>query len=142
MRSTPRVAEVEKSKFTQKFLQTLSQHLSSREECKGLTYRIAIGVYDDKVFPTQISMFEEELRHKRVCFFPNVLVFPDRHHRKETDKVNVVTHVARDHYDDLLCTYQEEGCVFVQTDNLVKGVYEYQPSVDHKKRRWVRLESL
>lgn len=136
------MTEVEKSKLTQQFLQCIAQHLSGRPDCKGVTYRIVIGVYDSVLVPPCISMFEEELAENRVLFSPNVMVFPDRYRRKETDKVNVVYHVAANHFDKMLLTYQEDGCTFIDTANLVKGVYEYQPSVDNKKRRWVRLESL
>lgn len=136
------MTEPEKSKFTQQFLQCISQHLSSRPECRGVTYRIAIGVYDTQLIPPSISMFEDELSGNRVLFKPNVLVFPDRYSRKDTDKVSVVYHVAANHFNHILLTYQEDGCTFVDTSKLVKGVYEYQSSVDNKKRRWVRIESL
>lgn len=136
------MTEVEKSKLTQQFLQCIAQHLSGRPECKGVAYRIAIGTYDTVLLPSSISMFEEELAQNRVLFSPNVFVFPDRYRRKDTDKVGVVYHVAANHFDDMLLTYQEDGCTFVNTENLVKGIYEYQSSVDNKKRRWVRIESL
>lgn len=136
------MTEPEKSKLTQQFLQCIAQHLSSRSECKGVTYRIAIGEYDTVLAPPCISMFEDSLAKNRVLFSPNVAVFPDRYRRKDTDKVSVVYHVASAHFDEMLLTYQEDGCTFIQADNLVRGVYEYQPSIDNKKRRWVRLESL
>ena len=136
------MTEIEKSKMTQEFLRCIAQHLSSRPECQHSVYRIAIGVTDSIAAPAHISMFEKELSNNRVCFLPNILVFPDRYHRKETDRVSVVMHVASQHFDNMLMSYQEEGCTFVETDNLVRGVYEYQCSIDKKKRRWVRLESL
>lgn len=136
------MTEAEKSKLTQKFLQCIAQHLSGRADCKGTTYRIAIGVWDSVLLPPCISMFEEELGENRVLFSPNVMVFPDRYRRKETDKVSVVYHVAAAHFDRMLLSYQEDGCTFIETSGLVKGVYEYQSSVDKKKRRWVRIESL
>ena len=136
------MTEIEKSKLTQQFLQCIAQHLSSRLECKGISYRIAIGVYDSILYPQEVSMFEKELSNKRVLFHPNTYVFPDRYHRKDTDKVGVVYHVAASHFEDIILTYQEDGCTYVDTDKLVCGVYEYQLSMDKKKRRWVKIESL
>lgn len=136
------MTEPDRSKLTQQFLQCIAQHLSSRPECKGISYRIAIGVYDSILYPQEVSMFEKELSNKRVLFHPNIYVYPDRHHRKDTDKVGVVYHVASSHFENMILTYQEDGCTYVDTDKLVCGVYEYQPSVDNKKRRWVRIESL
>lgn len=136
------MTEPDKSKLTQKFLQCIAQHLSSRRECKGVSYRISIGVHDSMLYPHEVSMFEKELSNKRVLFHPNTYVFPNQYHRKDTDKVNVVYHVASSHFGDMILSYQEDGCTYVDTDKLVRGVYEYQPSIDNKKRRWVRVESL
>ena len=133
--------EADKSKYTMKFLQTIAQHLSSRPECKKLVYRIAIGV-DDPFFSYQLTLFEDELADKRVCFHPSIYVYPDIHHRKDTDKINVVQHVASAHFEALLYSYQESGGLYLNTENLVKGIYEYQSSIDGKKRRWVRVDSL
>lgn len=113
--------EAEKSKLTQEFLKQIALHLSSRAECRGATYRVTIS--------------DSEL-----TFHPKVEVFPDRHHRKSTDKVPVSFHVAS-HFVDMLNPRMENGKLYLDTPELVPGVYEYQPSVDGKRRRWVKIES-
>lgn len=134
------MTEVEKSKLTQQFLQCIAQHLSSRPECKGITYRIAIDAYDTKLIDSK-PILENDLSGSRILFSPNVLVFPDRYQRKEINKVNVVHHVICSHFGELLIDDEEIG-LFVDSSKLVKGIYEYQSSMDNKKRRWVRIESL
>lgn len=123
------------SKLTQAFLTSIAQHLSSRAECRGVNYRIAIGVNDPQIINHNVP-------ENCITFIPNIYVFPDRYHRKDTDKIPIVYHVASAHYSDNLSAYQKEGYAFIDTANLVPGVYEYQSSIDNKKRRWVRLESL
>lgn len=134
------MTEVEKSKLTQQFLQCIAQHLSSRPECKGVAYRIAIDEYDSKLVDCK-PILKNDLSGSRILFRPNVLVFPDKYQRKEINKVNVVYHVISSHFSDLLVDNKEIG-LFIDSSKLVKGIYEYQSSVDNKKRRWVRIESL
>lgn len=126
--------ELDKSKLTQSLLKCISDHLSGRKDCRRVTYRIAIGVKDKNQSAT---LSDDCIIDYMVAFLPEIKIFPDTYHRKPTDKVSVISHVISEHFPELL--YQKNSVLYVDTDRLVKGIYEYQPSFDNKKRRWVRI---
>ena len=121
------MTEVEKSKLTQKFLQCIAQHLSGRTDCKGVEYAVTIG---------------HDLFRELAMIEPPKFVFPNKYKRSEIDRVPVLTHVARDHFPELYIYTDGMFGTHVDVSQLVEGVYVYQSSVDKKKRRWVRIESL
>lgn len=116
----------EKSELTKQVLTTIARHLSGRPDCKDLNYMVAIGT--DNV--PDCIMFEPA----------RIRVLPNRYKRHESDKVSVLTHVIRDHFQDLYKGPDGLFNVKADTAKLVKGIYMYESSVDHKRRRWVRVE--
>lgn len=133
---------INRVKNTEDFLKCISQHLNGRADCRKLTYRIAIGVEDEQLSQHRQQSIDCDLIQKRICFSPGITVFPDIYHRKQTDKISIVAHVASAHFGAVLDDYYQEGCTFLDTSKFVRGVYEYQASIDRKKRRWVRVESI
>lgn len=94
--------------ITAEFLNCISSRLAGRDDCKKTTYTVTIN-------------------HNGVTMSPMVSVYPDRYHRKEGDKMNVVQFVH--HYKMTSATL----------DQFVFGTYQYQLSVDGKRRRWTRI---
>ena len=115
------IADRESSKLTDKLLKLISNHLSSRSECRGLEYIVTIG--DD-----------------RILFEPfTVFVFPNRYRRCERDKSPVTHHVIFNHMPELNLRKTELGDYILDTSKLVKGRYKYQKSFNSNRRRWVRI---
>lgn len=96
--------------ITSEFLRCLSDHLSSRQDCKGVEYTVIID-------------------RSNIKFEPLRYVYPDRYHRKENDKQDVVRHVISYHFPDLPDSNFEM---------LTSGTYKYVLSFDGKKRQWIR----
>lgn len=96
-------------KKTEDLLKNISSRLSGREDCKKLNYRVVIS-------------------DNYVEMDPLVWVYPDRYHRKETDKLGVVEFVRHNVMNDVSAT------------EFVPGCYEYQLSADGKNRRWRKLD--
>lgn len=97
------------AKATEDLLNNISKRLSGREDCKKLNYRVTIsdnGIYME----------------------PLILVYRDRYHRKEQDKMSIITYV----HDFKMSN--------IRLDEFVFGSYEYQLSADGKNRRWRRLD--
>ena len=66
--------------------------------------------------------------HNGVTMVPNVKVYPNRYKRKESDLIDVVSFVH--HYK----------MTNARLSDFVFGTYEYQLSIDGKKRKWRRLQ--
>ena len=96
------------AKKTEEFLKNISQRLSGRDDCKKVSYRVTIDI-------TGVHMN------------PIVQVYPNRHRRKDTDKMDIVSFV------------HEYRMPKVKLDELVFGEYEYQFSSDQKSRKWRKL---
>ncbi len=103
---------------TTKLLNLVAQHLSSRQECRQLTYHMVISRKVDDG-----SRLEFDL-------YPNTSVFPDRYHRKSSDRENLLTHILQRHFDETSRT----------SDNFVVGEYKYILSFKGKRRRWTRIK--
>lgn len=115
----------EKSLLTKDVLNTIAKHLAGRPDCKNLNYLVTIG-------PEEVP--------DCIIFEPvRIRVLPNRYKRHESDKVSVLTHVIRDHFPDLYKGPDGQFNVKADTDKLVKGVYVYESSIDHKRRRWVKV---
>lgn len=120
------MTEVEKSALTKELLMSIAEHLSGREDCKGIEYTVSIG------------MSKRDIRH--ITMKPRKQVFPNRYKRCKADKLPVINHVIQEHFVELYGGADAKMNPIVYTDNLVKGIYQYQLSVDKKQRRWVRLK--
>ena len=101
---------------TKYLLQLIANHLSSRECCRKKEYQLEIS---DK-YPSGYS------------FDMEVYVFPDRYHRKESDKDAVVRHILQNHM-----THICDENYSMLLDTVIPGVYIYKLSVDEKRRKWI-----
>jgi len=114
------------AELTKQVLTCISSHLSSRGDCKGVKYEVEIG---------------PENYQNLVLFTPTrIKVFPNRYRRCKRDKVTIISHVFKEHFPDLLIETDDGFNTYVDTSKLVRGVYEYQPSIDNKRRRWIRKQ--
>ena len=131
-----------RTKLTKEFLNCVAKHLSGRSECRGVTYRIVIGVEDNAVQHLfNLKGYAKISFEDYAMFLPHVLVFPDRYHKKVYHKLPILDHVLLYHFQDTLYKgHDDKGNIKIRTDALIPGVYEYQPSVDMKRRRWVRVK--
>lgn len=112
-----------RTQLTKNLLWCIAQHLSSRVECRGIAYKVNICTED---VPDSIK------------FYPDIQVYLDTHHRKQCHKLPVAEHVVRQHFcQDLLDTASKSFQIY--SDKVIPGIYEYQPSIDSKRRRWVRI---
>lgn len=128
-----------KSVNTVNLLYCISDHLSSRKDCKGQTYRVAIGVRDDKQYISE-NWPETWNIHQCIFFQTPVQVFPSRHDRKAWDKQPIIQHVVIDHFPDIFAG-AANGCQCqIHTGKLVEGIYEYRASLNTKNRRWFRIK--
>lgn len=132
-----------RTELTKELLNCIAKHLSSRRECQGVTYRVALGMKDES---SEYLKLKDESEHiidfnHYISFFPRIDVYRDRYHRKSCDKSSVEEHVILYHFSDsLYCGRQTSGHININKDLIVPGVYEYQPSIDKKRRRWVRIK--
>lgn len=111
---------------TEQLLRCIAQHLSGRHDCREIQYRVTIS-----------EDIEQNCIH--VEMDPVIKVFPNRYHRKLSDKQSVVSHVLCTHFRELI----ESNCqdsYRVSINQLVPGEYQYQLSIDHKYRRWTRIK--
>ena len=120
---------------TQQFLRHITRRLSGREDCKRVEFMIGIGYR----FPGSDKVTSPHIFDDRYIFFhPVVDVYKDKHHRKDIDLNGIIDHVIYKYYPDLILGYDLLGNILVDTSKLVRGVYQYQLSVDGRRRRWVR----
>lgn len=112
-----------KGDLTLLLLKYISDHLSGRGDCKGIEYRVAIT-------------------KDKVIIEPKREVFPSIYKRKQTDKLNVVSHVMKVHFTEYFNYVDEMHETHVKSNTFVEGRYIYKLSSDKKSRRWERDESL
>lgn len=98
---------------TLKILKSISDHLSSRECCKNLEYEV---------------IMENTGNGPDIIIHPYIGVYPDIHRRKKSDEESVATHVRRRHFNDVR--------------EIIPGRYQFKLSVNGKRRKWTRIESL
>ena len=65
--------------------------------------------------------------HNGVRMSPLVYVFPNRYKRRESDKKEIIQFIHENKMNGSMLS----GFVF--------GTYEYRPSYDNKRRKWVKL---
>lgn len=114
---------------TLNILQSISYHLSGKEECKGATYRVKIeewGSYHQYSF----VKLENPV---------GIQIFPSRYHRKFWDKSPVIQHVILKHFSDIFAYSANGDEVTVHTNMVVCGTYEYKP-VGRNYRRWFKVD--
>ena len=118
------IINASKYRLTEKFLYSISDHLSSRSDCSKLNYSVTIG-------------------HNMIYFEPPIQVCPSTHVRKRQARESIVEHVILRHFHATLYNGSDEfGNMQIHKDALVPGVYIYESSIDNKRRRWHRVRSL
>lgn len=118
------VVDTAKYKLTQKFLYSISDHLSSRSDCSKLNYSVTIG-------------------HNVIYFEPPIQVCPSTHVRKRQARESIVEHIIFRHFHSTLYDGSDKfGNMQIRRDALVPGVYVYESSIDNKRRRWNMVRSL
>lgn len=75
----------------------------------------------------QKTVYQVYIDHEGVRMNPLIYVYPNRYKRKETDKIDIVSFIHQTKMKGALLS------------NFVFGVYEYQLSVDGKRRRWRKM---
>lgn len=112
------------TQLTMKVLLSISQHLSTRVQCKDVNYEVVI-------------------RPGSITFYPDVKVFPNVHRRKQVDKETILEHILKYHYNDELImsnglATDATGEYLINCDQLIPGRYVYRSSIDGKRRKWFR----
>lgn len=97
-----------KGQQTEFLLKSIADRLAAREDCRKVCYRVTIN-------------------HDGVVMTPHIEVFPNRYHRREADKIDVVSYVH---------TYKMPNALL---SDFVFGTYEYQLSVDGRRRKWRKV---
>lgn len=105
---------------TEPLLNCIASHLSSRPECRNLRYSADIS------------------SNGRIVFEPNIQVFPSRYRRKPGDRTDVLDHVLREHFPDVIDYIDDSGYIYVDTSKIVPGRYKYVLRIDRKRRCWSR----
>ena len=125
--------------LTEQFLRALSSHLSSRADCRKVTYRCIIGVDDGRSRQLDILDIAGKDFNKYIMFDPSIYVYPNVHLKHDVNKTSVLEHVLKYHFPEILDSYDILGNVTIHSGLLVPGIYEYQLSVSEKRRRWTRV---
>lgn len=94
-------------KQTEFLLKAIAARLSGREDCRNVNYTVTID-------------------HNGISMVPLVYVYKDKHNRKESDKLDIVSFVHK---------YKMQGALL---SGFVFGTYEYQSSTESKRRKWRR----
>ncbi len=139
------------SRLTKQFLCAYSKYISGRKDCSKIEYVVCIGVSPLDVIG-QITKDEKEAYllidalsynndyENQIFDIPAITVFPDIHHRKNHDRIRLVTHLIWNRfYEELYDSTDQYDVVKVRTDNLVRGIWMYKFG-DNNRRRWVRLK--
>lgn len=104
---------------TKMLLNLIASHLSTRKCCKGKEYVLTLSGNIPKGY----------------SFNTEVQLFPDKYHRKSSDKSSAIFHILKYHMPYICnCVYE------ILESNIVPGTYVYRLSIDKKRRKWVRLE--
>lgn len=98
-----------KGQQTELLLKSIAARLSGREDCRKTCYRVTID-------------------HNGVTMIPHIEVFPNRYHRQDKDKIDIVAYIHHYKMPNALLS------------DFVFGTYEYQLSIDGKKRKWRKVE--
>ena len=127
-------------KLTIELLRAISKRLSSRKNCKRIEYIVCIGMTNDEV-GNQKRIQEYGDVSDIILFFPEREVFPDTHHRRSTDLIDIVSCIIMTKFKDTIFSYVDNlGQIHFVKGSLVPGVYKYILSNTKKRRKWVRVK--
>ena len=108
---------------TTSLMNAIALRLSGRDDCKGINYTLSVI---------------DEGDYQHIVFEPDVVVYPDRYHRKDTDKSQVLVQILTNHFNEHV-SKTDEGNVFVDGNTFVCGNYRYVTSFNNKRRKWIRV---
>lgn len=117
--------EAKAGRRTKQFLQSISRHLSGREDCRGLEYKVIIR-------------HEDTSGDDIVEVSPYITVFPNTFNRKETDRRSIAHHVLIHHFPDIL-QKSNSNIAHVTSGMLVHGEYIYKKYQLTSRRKWRKL---
>lgn len=128
------------SALTVSLLRAISKRLSSRKNCRQIEYVVCIGTrYDAVDHQKRLSEYGDV--SDIIMFFPEREVYPDTHHRRSTDLIDIVSCVIMTKFKDTIFAYVDNiGQIHFNKDTLVPGVYKYMLSVTKKRRKWTRIK--
>ena len=125
---------------TKQLLQAISKRLSSRKNCKQLEYVVCIGM-DTDIIEHQKHLAEYSDISDIIMFYPEREVFPDTHHRRSTDLIDVVSCIIMTKFKDTVFSYVDNlGKIHFNEGSVIPGVYKYILSTTKKRRKWVRVK--
>lgn len=126
--------------LTTKLLRAISKRLSSRKNCRRIEYIICVGMqYDEIDQPSRIKEYSDV--SDLIMFYPEREVFPDTHHRRSTDLIDIVSCIIMTKFKDTIFSYVDNlGQIHFVKGSLVPGVYKYILSNTKKRRKWVRVK--
>lgn len=116
------ILEGKKGLLTKDILKCISYHLSSREDLKDVEYSVEIQAGEGK---------------DRIVVSPYITVFPNIHHRKDSDRRGIAYHVIYHHFSDIF-EDASESIVNISKDSLVYGKYIYKKYKLTNRRRWIK----
>lgn len=106
---------------TERLMNLIAVRLSGRDFCKGMTYHLHIS------------------NEQHIMFEPDIEVYPDRYHRKDTDKSNVLNLILIKKYSEFIHV-NENGGLEIHPNTFIPGEYEYTVSFNKKRRKWIRVK--
>ena len=119
------IDEAKAGRQTKQVLQTISRHLSSREDCRDIEYSVTI--HNDPI-----------TGHDIVEVSPYITVFPTTFQRKDTDRRSIAYHVMAYHFPELL-QQSSTSVVYVIPGTLVHGTYIYKKYRLTSRRKWRKI---
>lgn len=127
-------------KQTKQLLQAISKRLSSRRSCRRIEYIVCIGTtYDEPDHQRSLSDYGDV--HDIIMFYPEREVFPDTHHRRSTDLIDIVSCIIMTKFKNNIFSYVDNlGKIHFIDGSLVPGVYKYILSTTKKRRKWTRVK--
>ena len=118
---------------TKDLLLCISDHLSSKLECRGQIYRVAIGVYDNKQEQCRQWCNDNKQPDSSIFFEPPASVMIK--HRGSVTKEYVIQHIVKQHFPEIWAGHGSGNQVSI-IPKLVPGIYEYRPINNGKNRAW------
>lgn len=122
---------------TSNILKSISSHLAKRKSCKGMTYRVAIGMYDCEQIICR-KMWSNQNCSNSVFFDTNLKL--TTHLGRRRCGSPVIQHIITEHFPEVYAGCANGNQVYYKHNMLVPGIYEYRLSASGKYRKWVRIK--
>lgn len=119
---------------TNDILKSITQHLSGRQSCRGVVYRIAIGMYD-----MEQASCRDSWRSYHDC---DDCIFFDTNTKLRSNSgrmIPAIQHIMIEHFPDVWAGIANGNQVQIHTMMLIPGIYEYRKSTTGKYRKWFKV---